>query len=67
MIAIGPDEFLLLVSHLFEVLVLVLWMGLERSKYLNLDVRNIFAGHILRAPLQILREQNYVGKPAGGH
>jgi hypothetical protein len=31
------------VSHLFAVAVLVLWVQLERKKKLNLDVRNIFA------------------------
>jgi hypothetical protein len=41
---IGPGGLLLVVSHLFAVPVLVLWLGLEKSKLLNLDVRNIFAG-----------------------
>jgi hypothetical protein len=31
-------------SHQFAVPILVLWMGLEKSKEPNLDVRNIFAG-----------------------
>jgi hypothetical protein len=41
---ICPGGFLLVVSHLFAVPVLVLWVGLEKSKELILDVRNIFAG-----------------------
>jgi len=36
---IGPGG--LLVSHIFAVP--VLWVGLEKSTQLNLDVRNIFA------------------------
>jgi hypothetical protein len=35
---IGPDGLLLVVSHLIAVLALVLLVGLERSKELNLDV-----------------------------
>jgi len=41
---IGPGGLLLVVSHLFAVLVSVSWMGLQKSKYGNLDVKNIFAG-----------------------
>ncbi len=37
-IMIGPDGLLLVVSHLIAVLALVLLVGLERSKELNLDV-----------------------------
>jgi hypothetical protein len=44
---IGPDGLLIVVSHLFAVPILVLSMGLEKGKQLNLDVRNILAGHIL--------------------
>jgi hypothetical protein len=40
---IGPGGLLLVVARLFSVLVLVLWVGLEKSKKLNLDVRKIFA------------------------
>jgi hypothetical protein len=38
---------------LFAVPILVLWVGFgekERKKKLNLDVRNIFVGHILSNP-----------------
>jgi hypothetical protein len=38
-----PSGLVLVVSHLFAVSVLVLWLGLRKSKLLNLDVRNIFA------------------------
>jgi hypothetical protein len=40
---IGPGGLLLGVSQLFAVPVLVLWVELEKSKLLNMDVRNIFA------------------------
>jgi hypothetical protein len=35
---IGPDGLLLVVPHLIAVLALVLLVGLEKSKELNLDV-----------------------------
>jgi hypothetical protein len=35
---------LLVVPHLFVILVLVSWVGLQESKLLNLDVKNIFIG-----------------------
>jgi hypothetical protein len=38
---IGPSGLVLVVSHLFAVS--VLWLGLGKSKLLNLDVRDIFA------------------------
>jgi hypothetical protein len=39
-----PGGLLLVVSHLFAVLVLVLWAGLgKKKKKLNVDMRNIFA------------------------
>jgi hypothetical protein len=38
---IGPSGLQLVVSYRFVVLVLILWVGLEKLKYLNLDVRNI--------------------------
>jgi hypothetical protein len=41
---LGPGGLLFVVSHPFAVPVLVLWLGLEKSKQLNLNVRNIFAG-----------------------
>jgi hypothetical protein len=42
--SLGPGELLLVViSYLFAVPVLVMGVGLEKSKELNLDVRNIFA------------------------
>ncbi len=41
--SIGLDGLLLIGSHLFAILVLVLWVGLKKSKQLNLDVINIFA------------------------
>jgi hypothetical protein len=40
-IMIGAGRLLLVVSHLFAVPVLILWVGLEKSIKLNLDVRNI--------------------------
>ncbi len=40
---IGPGGLVLVVSSLYAVPVLVLWVGLEKSKYLILDARNIFA------------------------
>jgi hypothetical protein len=45
LIMIGQSG-LVLVSGLFAVPVLVLWVGLGKSKQLNLDVRNIFAGSL---------------------
>jgi hypothetical protein len=41
---IGQGEFLLLVSHLFAVPVLDFMGGVGKSKKVNLDVRDIFAG-----------------------
>jgi hypothetical protein len=41
---IGPGGFAISSSHLFVVPILVLWVGLEKSKKLNFDVRNIFVG-----------------------
>jgi hypothetical protein len=41
-IMICPDGLLLVVSHLFAVL--VLWVGLEKTKKPNLNVRNTFVG-----------------------
>jgi hypothetical protein len=41
-IIIGLGGLILVVSHPFAVL--ILWMVLEKSKQLNLDVRNIFGG-----------------------
>jgi hypothetical protein len=35
---LGPDGLLLVVSHLFAVLALVLLVGLEKSKEINLNV-----------------------------
>jgi hypothetical protein len=43
-IMIGAGGLLLVVSHLFAVSVLILWVGLEKSIKLNLDVRNILLG-----------------------
>jgi hypothetical protein len=42
-IMIGPCSLLLVVSHLLFAAA-VLRVGLEKSKELNLDVRNVFAG-----------------------
>ncbi len=42
-VIIGPVGLLSVVSHLFAVAILVLWVELERNKKLTLDVRNIFA------------------------
>jgi hypothetical protein len=48
---IGPGGLVLVVPHLFAVPISVLWVGLQKSKYLNLDVKNIFAGsHRLSTP-----------------
>ncbi len=45
LVMIGSGDFLLVVSHLFGVPVLVLWGAqLEKTKQLNLDVRNISPG-----------------------
>ncbi len=41
---IGPGGLLLVISHIFAVPVSVLWVGLQQSSQLNLDVKNIFAG-----------------------
>jgi hypothetical protein len=46
-IMIGAGGLLLVVSHLFAVTVLILWVGLEKSIKLNSDVRNILLGQIL--------------------
>jgi hypothetical protein len=59
MIMIGPGALLLVVSHLFVIPILVLWVGLEKNRQLiNLDVRNIIAGshaeHLLE-PADALR------------
>jgi len=43
-IMIRPGGLLLVVSHLFLVPVSVLWVGLQKSTQLNLDVKNISAG-----------------------
>jgi hypothetical protein len=49
---IGPAGLLLVVSHLFAIPVLVLWVGLEKCKQLKLGCENFFAGshseHCLR-------------------
>jgi len=39
---IRPCGLLLVVPHLFAVPVSVLWVGLQKSTLLNLDVKNIF-------------------------
>ncbi len=41
---IGPGGLLLAVPRLFAVTVLVLCVGLQKSKTLNLDGKNSFAG-----------------------
>jgi hypothetical protein len=55
---IGSGGLLLLVSQLVAVSVLVLQVGLEKSKELNLDVRNLFGrgggGFTYRALLGLL-------------
>jgi hypothetical protein len=43
-IMIGPGGLLLAVPRLFAVTVLVLCVGLQKSKTLNLDGKNTFAG-----------------------
>jgi hypothetical protein len=49
---------LVLVSGLFAVPVLVLWVGLGKSKQLNLDVRNILQDHSLSIAGVALRNHN---------
>jgi hypothetical protein len=41
---IDPGGFLLVVPNIFAVPVSVSWVALQKSKLLNLDVKNIFAG-----------------------
>jgi hypothetical protein len=41
---IRPGGLLLAVPHLFAVPFSVLWVGLQKSIELHLDVKNIFAG-----------------------
>jgi hypothetical protein len=41
-IMIGPGGLLLVFRHLFAVPVSVLWVGLQKSKLLNLDVKKYF-------------------------
>jgi hypothetical protein len=42
-IMIDPSGLLLIISHLFAIRVSVFWVGLQKIKSLNLDVKNIFA------------------------
>jgi len=42
-IMIGPRGLLLVVAHLFAVPFSLLWVGLQKSTQLNLDVKTIFA------------------------
>jgi hypothetical protein len=44
---IGPRGLVLVVSHVFAVPVLVLWVELEKTKKLNLDVKNMFLKLVL--------------------
>jgi hypothetical protein len=44
---IGAGQLLLVVSHLFAVPVLVLWVGLRKNKESNSDVRITLQGYIL--------------------
>jgi hypothetical protein len=44
MIMIAPGGLLLVVPHLFAIVVQVSWVWLQGSKWLNLDVKNNFAG-----------------------
>jgi hypothetical protein len=39
----GALYFSLVVSHVFAVAILIVWVRLEKSTRLNLDVKNIFA------------------------
>ncbi len=55
--SVGPCGLLLVVSHVFAVPVLVLWVGLEKSKEPNLDMKNIFAGLQTWIPLEMLLAQ----------
>ncbi len=41
---IRPRDLLLVVAHLFAVPVSLLWVGLQKSTQLNLDVKTIFEG-----------------------
>jgi hypothetical protein len=49
---------LLLVSGLFAVPVLVLWVELGKSRQLNLDVRNILQDHVLSIAGVAIRNLN---------
>jgi hypothetical protein len=51
---IGPGGLLLVVHHLFVVPLSVLWVGLQKSKWINLDVKNIFCKVPYWAPLEML-------------
>ncbi len=59
-IMIGAGGLLLVVSHLFAVPVFILWVGLEKSIKLNLDVRNILLGQILSTAGVALTQTPYV-------
>jgi hypothetical protein len=41
---IGAGGLVLVVSHLFDVPISILLVVLQKTKQLNLDVKNIFAG-----------------------
>jgi hypothetical protein len=51
MVGLGGLLVLVFTHHLCAAPVLVLWVELEKSKKLNLNVRNIFAGSHARAGL----------------
>jgi hypothetical protein len=51
---IGPCGLLLVVSHLFAVTILVLWMGLEKGKKTELGCQNYFCRVTYRALLGML-------------
>jgi hypothetical protein len=47
---IGPRGLLLVVAHLFAVPVSLLWVVLQKSTQLNLDVKTILAGSYTESP-----------------
>jgi hypothetical protein len=51
-VMLRPGGLLLVVLHLSRFS--VLWVGLQKSKLLNLDVKNIFARVTYWAPLEML-------------
>jgi hypothetical protein len=51
---IGPDGLLLVVPHLLAVPVSIFQVGLQTSKYLNLDMKYVFAVSHISSPRHVL-------------